>query len=510
MLCHLCETFVTNILNEDLTTWRRIKEVEEKWFTFKLGNHATVQAAASAGCELCALFNRVRDDVIPNYADLGEKWHIQPASIDVKHRFDSNESGLRWTFQLLTVAPEMSWIAFEIYKPDLNDNENDLSDYDVSNWPQEVVEFPTSSKTINVAKQWIQNCLTEHPKCTRPDVTPLPTRVVDVGHLNNRSNPRLYVTQGRLDRYVTLSHVWGVGYRVVLTKNNLPKFEQEVVLNKLPKTFQDAIQMTRLLGVRYLWVDALCIIQDDPNDWKRESTSMCSVFENAIFSLSAVAATDTHSGTLHNRTPHQVTVEINGTQVGVRQKLDTLQEAMTKSRLETRAWCYQERLLPKGILHIAPTQMYWECGTCTASESFPAGQVLMSPVSTAQDNVAEQAALTVKPTNFSKDWLRLISTYSARQVTRASDRLPAIAGLADKVKKELSESVYLQGVWSDDLHAGLLWKRQLIAYGRLIPSRDRYLARSSASSGERPRKPIGENSLSIIPSETLLIIHNNV
>lgn len=340
MLCHLCETFLTNILNEDLTTWRRIKEVEDKWFTFKLGNHATIQAAADAGCELCALFNQVRNKVIPNYESLGEKWHAQPASIDVKHRSDADESGLRWTFQLLTVAPEMSWIAFEIYNPGVDDIPNDPDDYDVSSWPQDVSESPTSIRAINIAKQWIQNCLTEHSKCTRPDLTPLPTRVIDVGHFDDCPNPRLFVSHGQLDRYVTLSHVWGVGYRVVLTKNNLHKFEQEIMLTKLPKTFQDAIQMTRLLGVRYLWIDALCIIQDDQSDWKRESTSMCSVFENAVFSISAVAATDTHSGTLQDRTPHRVKIDINGMRVGVRQKLDTLQEAMMKSRLETRAWCY--------------------------------------------------------------------------------------------------------------------------------------------------------------------------
>jgi hypothetical protein len=239
--------------------------------------------------------------------------------------------------------------------------------------------------------------------------------------------------------------------------------------------------------VQYLWVDALCIIQDDQNDWKRESTSMCSVFENAAFSISAVSAADSHSGMLHNRARDQIKVTISGTEIGVRRKLDSSLEAMKRSRLETRAWCYQERLLPIATLFVAPSQMYWHCGTCTASETMPNDQTFsLLTISTEEKWESHEKH---RP-RYGRDWLRLVSVYSARQVTRASDRLPAIAGLAAKAQEELPESVYLQGLWSHDLHAGVVWKRQLVAHGKLIPSRDKYLVRSSTSSGERPRKPI--------------------
>lgn len=485
MLCHICETFLTNFLLQDFTTWRRIKDVEEKWFTYKHGNHETVTAAAIAGCELCALFNQVRDELIPNYAGLGVKWHTQPASIDVKldKDHDSRAGGSKWSFQLLTVGPEMSWIPFEIFRPAQSYRDHNSIDPDMQVWPREVSECAASAESIALANSWIRDCLSSHSICTRPELTPLPTRVIDLGSSDNPGNPKLYVTQGRRGRYVTLSHCWGIGYRVTLTKNNIHKFEEGIVLNKLPKTFQDAIQIARLLGVRYLWIDALCIIQDDKNDWRRESASMCSVFENAVFSLSGISATDSHSGMLLDRRPHQTKTEINGTRVGVRMKLDTLSEAMMASRLETRAWCYQEGLLPKAILHIAPSQMYWQCNTHIVSETFPSDQ------STAQVGNGLDMQI-IGAISFSQDWLRLVSAYSARQVTRASDRLPAIAGLADKAKQELQQSIYLQGLWSHDLHAGLLWKRQLVAHGKLIPSRDKYFARSTASSGERPRRPI--------------------
>ena len=490
MLCHRCETFLSHFLASDFTTWKRIKDVKQKWFTFKLGNYAAVDAAALAGCELCTLVNRVRNDSIPNYESLGEKWHAQPASIDVKHGYDDDAAdiGSKWTFQLLTVAPEMSWIPFEVFKPESGED----VDNGTSDWALDVSASPVSSRSLNIAKQWVQDCLNLHPQCSRADDAPLPTRVIDVGL--ETVDPRLFVTGRRSGRYVTLSHCWGTSYRVTLTKNNLPKFEETILLTKLPKTFQDAIQLTRLLGVQYLWIDALCIVQDDQNDWKRESTAMCSVFENAIFSISAVAASDSHSGMLHERNHPSVQVEVNGTQVGVRRKLDSLPEAMASSRLETRAWCYQERLLPKGILHIAPAQMYWECGTCTASETRPIGEA-SSQTTTPHDSVTKQASCSFKrhAISFCKEWLHLISVYSARQVTRPSDRLPAIAGLADKAQKGNVDALYLQGLWSYDLHAGLLWKRRLLAHGKLIPSRDKYFARSSTSSAERPRRPIARS-----------------
>jgi hypothetical protein len=490
MLCHPCETFLGHFLASDFTTWKRIRDVEEKWFTFKLGGYAAVEAAALAGCELCALFNRVRNESIPNYVGLGEKWHAQPASIDVKHTYGADGPGSKWTFQLLTVAPEMSWIPFEIFKPE----SGEPADSETFDWPLDVSTCPTSSKSIDIAKQWVQDCLHMHPQCSRADDMPLPTRVVDVGPESEAASPRLLVTRGRSGKYVTLSHCWGTSYRVTLTKNNLPKFEEAILLNKLPKTFQDAIQLTRLLGVQYLWIDALCIVQDDQNDWKRESAAMCSVFENAIFSISAVVASDSHSGVLHERSPHSVQVEVNAMQVGVRQKLDSLPEAMARSRLETRGWCYQERLLPKGILHVAPAQMYWECATHTASETRPSGEP-SGQTATSHTSVAKQASCSSRsnPVSFCREWLHLVSVYSARQVTRPSDRLPAIAGLADKAQKENVDSHYLQGLWSYDLHAGLLWKRKLLAHGKLIPSRDKYFARSSTSSTERPRRPIARS-----------------
>ncbi|KAK3681908.1 hypothetical protein LTR37_020777 [Vermiconidia calcicola] len=479
MLCHLCETFLINVLHQDLTAWRR---VEKGWFTFKHGDYATVKAAAEAGCELCALFNRVRAQNISNYEELNEKWHVQAASIDVKHEYDLISTGRktpdleprsRWTFQLLTVTPEMSWIPFEIFKPknvDSSCGENAATSFD---WPLAVSARSDAAEAVALARNWVDRCLGGHPSCVRPERASLPTRVIEVGFPNGVPTPRLRVTHGRLGRYVTLSHCWGTGNRLTLTKRNLHAFQQAIAFEDLPRTFQDAIRLTISLG-------------DDVADWRHESGAMCAVFVNALFSVSALAATDSHSGMLHARILPQTSVQVGDVQVGIRSRLDGLREAMRRSRLGSRAWCFQEYLLPRAILHVGANQMYWDCRTCTVSESDHKAtdrQMLHHFM-----DFPRKAAILTR----SNDWLGLVTEYSRRQVTRPSDRLPAIAGLADKAKNEVG-STYIQGLWANDLHAGLLWRRQGVVHGNLVPSRDTYAPRRSARTNDRPQVPIASS-----------------
>ncbi|KAK5175891.1 uncharacterized protein LTR77_001031 [Saxophila tyrrhenica] len=460
MLCHLCETFLTNILHQDFQTWRR---VEEGWFTFKHGNYATVAAAAEAGCKICGLLNRVREDRIPNYLGLSEKWHVQSASIDVKYdcapyspptvrkpairkQVDEHITG-KYAFQLLTLAPDMSWIAFELFHP----NGSDEGDFALA-----VENDPTSVKATSIAKEWIDGCSTAHTHCQRPDDARLPTRVIDVGPSDD-SIPRLHVAGGQKSRYVTLSHCWGTGDRLTLTKGRIHNLQRAISYGQLPRTFQDAIRLTRALGIRYLWLDALCIIQDDQDDWRRESASMGAVFENALFSISALTAVDSHSGMLHHRSPPSIELLIGEAQIGVRTRADTLPLALRSARLETRAWCFQERLLPTAILHVAPDQMHWECRSGHFSESFPDLQTkILTPfeplrISLQSKRVRNYATI---------DWLDLIKEYSNRAITKPSDRLPAIAGVVDRIGGSEDDVMYIQGLWSNGFHEQLLWRRR--------------------------------------------------
>jgi hypothetical protein len=146
----------------------------------------------------------------------------------------------------------------------------------------------STKEAIKVLRGWIDTCLTSHLACTT-ERRALPMRVIDV----SSHNPSLYVPQGEVEPYTALSHCWGKSPLIQTHRNTLQDRVDGITWNSLSKTFQDAVT-TRELGFRYLWIDSLCIVQDDPEDWARESGQMASIYEGAKVVLGASDAKDGH------------------------------------------------------------------------------------------------------------------------------------------------------------------------------------------------------------------------
>jgi hypothetical protein len=114
-----------------------------------------------------------------------------------------------------------------------------------------------------IAKDWLNSCQSKHEQCREPSFE-LPRRVIDVGRGNLRAKPYLHIsTAGQIGKWVALSHCWGENNNYKTTKLSLPLRIRELEWRELPKTYQDAIEVTQALGYQYLWIDSLCIIQDD-------------------------------------------------------------------------------------------------------------------------------------------------------------------------------------------------------------------------------------------------------
>lgn len=129
-----------------------------------------------------------------------------------------------------------------------------------------------------------------------------PSRLIDLGSIDSQSGSIKLVDTARVKpegNYITLSHCWGGGTPVKLKSENLSDFFLEI--RSLPKTFEHAVEATRKLGVRYLWIDSLCIVQDDPSDWMREAALMHKVYRHAWCNLSATAARNSNAGLFWNR-----------------------------------------------------------------------------------------------------------------------------------------------------------------------------------------------------------------
>ena len=135
----------------------------------------------------------------------------------------------------------------------------------------------TATDVFETARWWLDTCVRAHQNCKRQQHTPLPTRVVDVG-ANDGCRPVLYLsTLGECAPYAALTHCWGVGIAFKTTTATLADRIRGMDTGELPRNFRDAVTITRRLGLRYVWIDALCIVQDDSDDWKREAASMAEI-----------------------------------------------------------------------------------------------------------------------------------------------------------------------------------------------------------------------------------------
>ncbi|KAF5679593.1 heterokaryon incompatibility protein [Fusarium heterosporum] len=162
-----------------------------------------------------------------------------------------------------------------------------------------------SPQSLKLALYWFKNCISNHPNCTaycgsEPSI--LPTRVIDV-QMQGRSLARLVTSQAQRARYIALSHCWGSSPIFTTTSKNIAKLQSSIPIDSLPLTFQHAIEVTRTLGFRYLWIDSLCIIQDSPKDWEIESSRMGQVYRRAAFTISVTQGKDGGAGCFSKRDP---------------------------------------------------------------------------------------------------------------------------------------------------------------------------------------------------------------
>ena len=155
---------------------------------------------------------------------------------------------------------------------------------------------------FSILKEWLQDC-GEHHKDHEFAEKELPTRVLDLQSPGVLSELRVYETDGERGKYMALSHRWGKDKHkrpLSMTNGNRKALCESINFGDLPKTFQDAVDVTRKLGIRYLWIDSLCIVQDDDKDWEMESRRMEAVFANTFCTIAATSAKDSWDGFLVN------------------------------------------------------------------------------------------------------------------------------------------------------------------------------------------------------------------
>lgn len=339
-----------------------------------------------------------------------------------------------------------------------------------------------------------------------------PTRLIFIG---DDSSPARLCDSADLSptlEYTSLSHRWGKVMILRLLTTNKRDFKEELPLQEFPTTFLDAIEFTRYIGLQYIWIDSLCIIQDDVDDWRQEAARMGDVYRFSYCNIAATGFEDSKRGMLVRRDPSLVApllikrnceypkgklpfaVQAMPTAGGpvfdppmkfrshAREHARRQQvfpdgqyvcfydrfwnDAITNAPLSSRGWVFQERLLSPRTIHFGTEQLFWECREAEACETFPLGlprhfhegstYKSERAVSDLDDAVEDETSLQTAMSA----WNAVLASYTAATLTKQSDRLPALSGVAKDMQKVL-RSKYVCGLWERFFVYQLLWRLEV-------------------------------------------------
>ncbi|KAK1062703.1 hypothetical protein LTR74_010018 [Friedmanniomyces endolithicus] len=336
----------------------------------------------------------------------------------------------------------------------------------------------SSPETFAQIRAWLRIC-EQHDTCNcwaqinGLDIG-LPLRLLDVGQRSGRTDFRLVYGEmlaPQESRYMTLSHCWGVEPILKLTSANLDAFCNGMSETQLPKSFQDAISIARYLDIRYLWIDALCILQDSSLDWKIQAQTMAQVYSGSYLNIAASDSSNSSGGIFSERDktlPVRFTVPLKYTPRADNILLchfDAFEIDMMRSPLNRRSWVMQERYLAPRVVHYTRHMVYWECTASTASEALP--PALESGFGDIRQ-LKKLDARVLQTHNLSSEvtqavyalWDNLVALYTRSNLTYGSDKAVAIQGVAKVICRYLrldESSAYVNGLWRPRFVDGLMW-----------------------------------------------------
>ncbi|KAI1751541.1 heterokaryon incompatibility protein-domain-containing protein [Xylaria castorea] len=456
-------------------------------------NLEKLASSAKLGCRFCRVFLQALNVVkshSPHIADALSKYqHISTPHVYLHLHLPGKIH--------VTVGELVAELGFGYLNERTVRHSPSISDY----------ENGTSSlSSFQVAKAWLHNCITSHEVCSQGNaLTTLPTRVVDVG--DDTHAPFLFESKGTYHSYCALSYCWGISSDAhKTTKKNLQQYYTVIPPHELPTTLLDAIHVARGMGFKYLWIDALCIIQDDHDDWLREAVKMTQVYANATLTITTSVGDSSDDGLfrshpdgffnpqqLHLRLPKRDRMReilpIRDSNLSIIRPTHPLSYlaiypdanfpfmGVMGSPIETRAWTMQEQILSKRVLYYGNGIVLWECLDATASEHDPDGRrgAIQFPDSMrakiyfhshmnaeSQNMIASTNRVETDPEALFADehfaaYCRLLGAYGNRLVTKPSDRITAILGLG-QVMQEVSGNEFIGGIWKGDYAlASLVW-----------------------------------------------------
>ncbi|KAI1747616.1 heterokaryon incompatibility protein-domain-containing protein [Xylaria castorea] len=343
---------------------------------------------------------------------------------------------------------------------------------------------------LPVIHDWLTDCRLSHSHC---NIAPSlqgqhASRFIELSKHNGSLDVRLVGNRG-VGEYVALSHCWGgIDIACKTTRINIMKYMEQISYNSLPKTFQEAFNVARALQIPHLWIDSLCIIQDDQEDWETEAAKMMKVYQGATLTISATSAKSSLDGLGITQSLNPSfrfnTDDGGGTQWSLfSEATSNLIWGFGNLPVQSRGWILQEQTLSQRILHFTHDEMIWQChhsielesgryhseyshgteGSWTGkSKMLQSG--LWQPITPTYIPLRENASYgpTMLSNSNENMWWSLVVAYCQRSLTNCRDVFAAMAGVT-QLHEERCADVPVLGLWRQKLVFWLIWERGPIA-----------------------------------------------
>jgi hypothetical protein len=333
-------------------------------------------------------------------------------------------------------------------------------------------------------KKWLDNCLKHHTTCKETSTFTtrkyMPSRLLDLGRPGD-AEVRLWIWQGPAERvsshpYMTLSHRWDDhnsedpeirGRQHKLTWENIEKLRRGIRVNVLPNTWQDAIFVARSIGAQFLWIDSLCIIQENGpyKDFHQETGQMANIYGNSLCNITAIGAWTSKDGCMYQRHPNSVRpCRISLRRIDEQKEYYIIPTSLWEDEvdfrpLQDRGWVFQELMLAPRILHLSRRQIYWQCHQLKACEVFPGGipRYVTSEEMPSLPKLIQDRESCSNIAAAQGAWKKILMTYTSLELSHSADKLNALLGVIKRLEVVFSDQC-VAGLWSGYLPHQLLWR----------------------------------------------------
>jgi hypothetical protein len=325
-----------------------------------------------------------------------------------------------------------------------------------------------SQAAINTTRQWLSMCQGSHQECRSKKLKFVPTRLLQI--IDSEGPPesdcvRLVdganVSKTKSPQYAALSYCWGGEQSFKLIKSNRVHYRTSLPTVSLPKTLTDAIRVARSLDISYIWIDSLCIIQDDTIDKLHEISRMADYFRNATVTIAAASAPCANAGFLEVKTDRLYEYSPFSFPCRLKDQKGTLifsreRDFGTSEPLDSRAWALQETLLSRRLLVYGSQQVQWRCRELALRDGGSRRDYKSKAKSVIYDPEWYRQFASSEAGDCLSVWRSLLQEYTIRNLSESQDKLLALSGLASSFGR--GNGRYVAGLWQDRLQPQLLWK----------------------------------------------------